>query len=90
MVAERYEDYWRGMPAMAGVELRFVSDANARILAVQNRAVKSARGDGTAQVDPLAAGAGSADPVGCKRSPQAADKIGFHHQMHAGPGFKTQ
>ncbi len=36
MIAERYEDYWRGRPAMAGVELRFVSDANARILAVQN------------------------------------------------------
>ncbi len=36
MVAERYEGYWRGMPAMEGVELRFVSDANARILAVQN------------------------------------------------------
>ncbi|MEM6696033.1 MAG: ABC transporter substrate-binding protein [Pseudomonadota bacterium] len=36
MIAERYEDYWQGMPAMAGVELRFVSDVNARILAVQN------------------------------------------------------
>ncbi|MEM9633539.1 MAG: ABC transporter substrate-binding protein [Pseudomonadota bacterium] len=36
MIAERYDDYWRGKPAMAGVELRFVQDANARILAVQN------------------------------------------------------
>ncbi|MEM9522968.1 MAG: ABC transporter substrate-binding protein, partial [Pseudomonadota bacterium] len=36
MIAERYEGYWRGMPAMKGVELRFVSDVNARILAVQN------------------------------------------------------
>ncbi|QPH55623.1 ABC transporter substrate-binding protein [Pontivivens ytuae] len=36
MIAERYDGYWRGMPAMEGVELRFVSDANARILAVQN------------------------------------------------------
>lgn len=36
MIAERFDGYWRGTPAMAGVELRFVSDANARILAVQN------------------------------------------------------
>lgn len=36
MVAERYEGYWRGMPAMEGVELRFVPDVNARIFAVQN------------------------------------------------------
>ncbi|MBO9474125.1 ABC transporter substrate-binding protein [Shimia sp. R10_1] len=36
MIAERYDNYWRGQPAMEGVELRFVSDANARILAVQN------------------------------------------------------
>lgn len=36
MIAERYDGYWRGKPAMEGVELRFVSDANARILAVQN------------------------------------------------------
>ena len=36
MIAERYDGYWRGKPAMAGVELRFVSDVNARILAVQN------------------------------------------------------
>ena len=35
MLAERYDGYWRGVPAMAGVELRFVSDVNARILAVQ-------------------------------------------------------
>ncbi|MBF9052107.1 ABC transporter substrate-binding protein [Roseobacter sp. HKCCD9010] len=36
MIAVRYDDYWQGTPAMAGVELRFVSDVNARILAVQN------------------------------------------------------
>ncbi|MEM1431748.1 MAG: ABC transporter substrate-binding protein, partial [Pseudomonadota bacterium] len=36
MIAERFDGYWRGVPAMAGVELRFVSDVNARILAVQN------------------------------------------------------
>lgn len=36
MIAERYDGYWQGKPAMEGVELRFVSDANARILAVQN------------------------------------------------------
>ncbi|MEO0912231.1 MAG: ABC transporter substrate-binding protein, partial [Pseudomonadota bacterium] len=36
MIAERHDGYWRGVPAMEGVELRFVSDANARILAVQN------------------------------------------------------
>ncbi|PIE06626.1 MAG: peptide ABC transporter substrate-binding protein [Rhodobacterales bacterium] len=36
MVAERYDGYWRGKPAMAGVDLRFVTDPNARILAVQN------------------------------------------------------
>ncbi|MDE0851333.1 ABC transporter substrate-binding protein [Yoonia sp.] len=36
MVAERFDGYWQGQPAMEGVELRFVSDVNARILAVQN------------------------------------------------------
>ncbi|QBY01270.1 ABC transporter substrate-binding protein [Rhodophyticola sp. CCM32] len=36
MIAERYDAYWQGLPAMEGVELRFVSDVNARILAVQN------------------------------------------------------
>lgn len=36
MIAVRYDNYWQGTPAMAGVELRFVSDVNARILAVQN------------------------------------------------------
>jgi peptide/nickel transport system substrate-binding protein len=36
MIAERYDNYWQGTPAMEGGELRFVSDANARILAVQN------------------------------------------------------
>jgi peptide/nickel transport system substrate-binding protein len=32
----RNEDYWRGMPALPGVTVSFVSDPNARILAVQN------------------------------------------------------
>lgn len=36
MIAERYDGYWKGVPTMKGVELRFVSDVNARILAVQN------------------------------------------------------
>jgi peptide/nickel transport system substrate-binding protein len=36
MIAERFDGYWQGTPAMEGVELRFVSDVNARILAVQN------------------------------------------------------
>ncbi len=36
MIAERYDGYWQGKPAMDGVEVRFVSDVNARILAVQN------------------------------------------------------
>lgn len=36
MMAERYDGYWQGVPAMDGVDLRFVSDVNARILAVQN------------------------------------------------------
>lgn len=36
MIAERYDGYWQGKPAMDGVDLRFVTDPNARILAVQN------------------------------------------------------
>lgn len=36
MVMERYEGYWAGRPALPGVSLQFVSDAQARILAVQN------------------------------------------------------
>ena len=36
MVLERYDDYWQGRPALPGVSVRFVSDAQARILAVQN------------------------------------------------------
>lgn len=36
MIAERFDGYWQGVPAMEGVNLRFVPDANARILAVQN------------------------------------------------------
>ena len=34
---ERYDDYWRGLPALPGVTVSFVSDPNARILAVQNK-----------------------------------------------------
>jgi peptide/nickel transport system substrate-binding protein len=30
------KDYWRGLPPLAGVRVRFVPDAQARILAVQN------------------------------------------------------
>ena len=33
---ERNEAYWRGEPALPGLSVSFVSDANARILAVQN------------------------------------------------------
>lgn len=33
---ERFEHYWRGEPALPGVSVSFVSDPNARILAVQN------------------------------------------------------
>jgi peptide/nickel transport system substrate-binding protein len=36
MVLERYEEYWQGTPALPGVSVRFVSDPQARILAVQN------------------------------------------------------
>ncbi|NJM08875.1 ABC transporter substrate-binding protein [Candidatus Gracilibacteria bacterium] len=36
MLLERYEGYWQGMPALPGVSVRFVSDPQARILAVQN------------------------------------------------------
>lgn len=36
MLSEAYADYWQGTPALPGVEVRFVPDANARILAVQN------------------------------------------------------
>lgn len=32
----RFDDYWRGEPALPGVTVSFVSDPNARILAVQN------------------------------------------------------
>lgn len=39
MIAQRYDGYWQGIPAMDGVDLRFVSDVNARILAVQNNEV---------------------------------------------------
>lgn len=34
--AERNDAYWRGEPALPGLSVSFVSDANARILAVQN------------------------------------------------------
>lgn len=36
MVLARYENYWRGRPALPGVSVRFVTDPQARILAVQN------------------------------------------------------
>ena len=36
LILERYDDYWAGQPALPGVAVQFVSDAQARILAVQN------------------------------------------------------
>ncbi|MCG8351349.1 MAG: ABC transporter substrate-binding protein [Chloroflexales bacterium] len=36
MALERYENYWQGRPALPGVSVRFVTDPQARILAVQN------------------------------------------------------
>src|SRR5690606_14574248 len=36
LVTSRFDNYWRGKPALPGVTVSFVSDANARILAVQN------------------------------------------------------
>jgi len=36
LVLDRYEGYWGGMPPLPGVTVRFVEDAQARILAVQN------------------------------------------------------
>jgi len=33
---ERYDGYWQGRPVLPGVTIGFVTDANARILAVQN------------------------------------------------------
>jgi peptide/nickel transport system substrate-binding protein len=36
MVLKRYEGYWQGMPALPGISVSFVSDPQARILAVQN------------------------------------------------------
>ena len=36
LIATRNENYWRGQPAMPGVTVSFVSDLNARVLAVQN------------------------------------------------------
>lgn len=36
MVAERFDDYWQGVPALPGLSVAFVTDPNARILAVQN------------------------------------------------------
>jgi peptide/nickel transport system substrate-binding protein len=36
MRMERYENYWQGRPALPGVSVRFVTDPQARILAVQN------------------------------------------------------
>ena len=36
MRADAYDGYWQGAPALPGMSLDFVSDANARLLAVQN------------------------------------------------------
>src|SRR5690606_13560991 len=36
MTLSRNEDYWQGMPALEAVDVRFVTDAMARVLAVQN------------------------------------------------------
>ncbi|MGH8932257.1 MAG: ABC transporter substrate-binding protein [Egibacteraceae bacterium] len=36
LVLDRYEGYWGGTPPLPGVTVRFVEDAQARILAVQN------------------------------------------------------
>jgi len=36
LVLERYEGYWQGVPPLPGVTVKFVSDPQARILAVQN------------------------------------------------------
>jgi peptide/nickel transport system substrate-binding protein len=36
MQAERFDGYWQGEPALPGLSVAFVSDPNARILAVQN------------------------------------------------------
>ncbi len=36
LTLERYDGYWAGMPALPGIEVRFVTDPQARILAVQN------------------------------------------------------
>jgi len=36
MVLERYENYWQGQPALPGASVRFVTDPQARMLAVQN------------------------------------------------------
>lgn len=36
MVLERYDGYWQGRPPLPGVTVRFVVDAQARILAVRN------------------------------------------------------
>ncbi len=36
LILERYEGYWAGRPALPGVSVQFVPDAQARILAVQN------------------------------------------------------
>lgn len=36
MIVERFDDYWQGLPALPGLSVTFVTDPNARILAVQN------------------------------------------------------
>lgn len=36
VMLDRHEGYWQGMPAMAGVDVQFIRDTNASVLAVQN------------------------------------------------------
>lgn len=36
MVLERNDDYWQGEPALPGVEIAFIADAQARVLAVES------------------------------------------------------
>lgn len=36
LTVSRNEDYWRGQPVMPGVTVSFVTDTNARVLAIQN------------------------------------------------------
>ncbi|NJM05308.1 ABC transporter substrate-binding protein, partial [Candidatus Gracilibacteria bacterium] len=36
MLLERFTGYWQGLPALPGIAVRFVTDPQARLLAVQN------------------------------------------------------